>query len=114
MSAAKHIYAIGINKDWIELREAKESPRLHKSEFNRLMKRQVWVINRTAWPDYSPGHYVIKPYMKKFTSLTYTGGKVVKTMKSRRFAQLMNISIRPGGIVQLLPDAVKLLLEEDS
>jgi len=100
----KSIYAIGITKDWVEIREAEKPPKLRTTEFNKLVHKDVLVRGRYEIDFYEPSHWTKVPKMLKFTSSVYTGGKLVATVKSRRFAVLTKIRVHTGGMIKLTPE----------
>lgn len=110
----KHIYAIGVSKQWIELREAEKPPKLHKTEFNKLISKNRYVCSHFRDHEYIEGRFIPVKKMLKFTSLVYTGGKLLQTMKSRKFADLTRIQLRNGGMIQLTPEMKAAVLQGPS
>lgn len=45
----------------------------------------------------------------KMSSTIYVGGKVLATLKSRRFSALTKLTVHAGGICELSPDLITLL-----
>lgn len=107
---SKGMYAIGVTKDWVEIRQADTPPKLHTTEFNKLVSHNRYVPARITDHQYIEGHYTPVKKMVKFTSSVYMGGKLMATVKSRRFAALTKVRVYVGGMLKLTPEMTAVVM----
>lgn len=108
----QRIFAIGLN-GWVELQTSSSPPKAKTSTVKRSQKVKVFdYAARDFYWDH--GYYRSKLVRKTLTmkAVIYTGGKVLTTLKARRFAALTKISLHNGGMFELSPDLINLLISK--
>lgn len=108
---SKRVFAIGF-KDQVELRSATAPPKRSESSFQKVVQEGRTVRETIdQWPGYQ-FIYKMVPRTLTITTTTYRGGKVLGTMRTRKFQRLLHASVSNGGIMELLPDQADLILKE--
>jgi hypothetical protein len=112
----KRMFAIGLSRGWIELREAEKPPRATTTEVMKPVRERVKNrydivtgpdgMNRVVW------HYKTLKRVMKLVTTTHTGGKPIGTIRSRQFSNLLKVSVRTGGMLELTPEMFELLGEK--
>ena len=105
------IYAIGM-KGWVELREAATPPKEHTTKATVVNKtKDYWSGGRygESW-----NRYDILNRKISIVTTVYSGGRVIKSVKARWFANRTKIHIRNGGILELNPELQAKVLGEVS
>lgn len=106
----KKYYAIGLTKEWVQLRIADKPPNAHKSEVVKAIKERVEDF------DYYHSYYrppKFKTLSRDFKlSVTYhVGGKVLCTVKAGKFRQLTYLRLKVGEMRELTDVKAKRVLE---
>lgn len=104
----RRIFAIAINKGWIELQAAKSPPKANVTEVVRMVKRKEY-----KWSE----RYITYEMKEidvpfKLIQTVYTGGKVVGQVTTRSFKRLTKIGLGAGGCFELSADLIELMKEK--
>ena len=102
------MFAIGF-KGHVEIRVHTSAPRHTTSKTQVTGKKEV--VDRNSYDWYNGYRRRIVPTKITIVQHTHTGGKVLGTLKSERFARLTNVSVRNGGMVELLPEQAEAVKE---
>ena len=110
----QRFFAIGL-KGWVQIRTAAKPPKGTTSSTTVTVKRRVrdWIpgyLQEDRWINSRMVEKVVEQPMK-LTATTYTGGRVIKTLKSSLFASRLKVGMREGGLMELLPEQMARLTE---
>lgn len=110
----KRFFAVGL-KGWVQIRVATKPPKaVTSSTVVDVQERKVeWIpgyMKDNHWIASKP-KVTFVPRQMTLKDTIYEGGKTIKTMKSTRFAALLKVGVREGGMTELMPEQVERLRE---
>lgn len=109
----KRLYAVPAAKGWIEIRSSAKPPKVKETEvvIPSTKREYVYGFYNNAGT-YTPSRYVSKPCKMKLRTTVYEGGRVMATMKARRFSDLTKLQVKMGGWLELTPELITMLEKE--
>lgn len=102
----RRYWVVPVSRGWVQLRRGSSPPRWRPSQVTKTVLGE-----RPEW-DLSVGIYVSKPFKRRLVLSCgyYSGGTYVGTVKASRVANLLKVSVRMGGSLEVTPTQVKALL----
>lgn len=110
MTKTMHIYALG-HKGYVELRRASKAPRVETSKAIRKGVQREWMFDGPPGRlGYATMYQKEIPTTTTFTITTWIGGRPIKTIPSKSFADRTGHAIRQGAIWEMPPEVAQRLL----
>ena len=106
----KQVYAIRTGK-WVELRAHDKAPNKKVSSITKKVKHQYYELGNND-PFWGYG-YVLRTRPKNImiSCITYTGGRVLGSIKYTKFSKLCPLRIQNGNMIKLEPRTVDVIRE---
>lgn len=114
MASRKRYFVVGL-KGWVQIRVASKPPKaVTSSTVVRVKERKVtWIpgyMKDDRWVPSKPSVTIV-PRRMTLKDTIYEGGTTLKTLPSTRFATLLKVGVRDGGMTELMPEQIKRLKE---
>lgn len=105
----KRVFVIGLSKNWVEIRAHHKPPRKMVSEAEKSYKYKQR-FHQYGYFDRNGRYYPSRDNEThsgklKISCTNYMGGKVLTTMKTRKFRSLTGVTISNGAMIELTQDA---------
>lgn len=109
------VYGVGM-RGFVEVRVGKALPKAHTTSTEKLIIQTVEDRTQDTFFDYNRGRFVYptKQVEKKIrlTNVTWEGGRVIGTMRTKRFQNYAGVRTPVGVAVCVPPSRVATLLQE--